>query len=121
MNNHGRGAVTVASTVTVTVTVTRPGPSRAGVTATGLIGQVAVIYTLTQLIRVWNPDEVSYSRYIPCIFHVYDVRLRYIMPMRISKFYFHVSMRNSMLQWHTNDIMMVEDNIMLKPEMYKKA
>jgi hypothetical protein len=35
----------------------------------------------------------------------------------ISKLFFHVFMRNSML--HTNDI--VEDNIMLKPEMYKNA
>ncbi len=61
---------------------------------------------------------VGIYRYIPCIFHVY-VRRRYMYAYTtyiqwISKFRFHVFMRISML--HTN--VMVEDNIMLKPELY---
>ncbi len=65
------------------------------------------------------------TRYIVGIYHVYSmhmyggcIRLAYTAYIQcISNFHFHVFMRNSML--HTND--MVEDNIMLKPEMYKKA
>jgi hypothetical protein len=65
------------------------------------------------------------TRYIVSIYHVYSmymycscICLAYTTYIHlISKFHFHVFMRNSML--HTKD--MVEDNIMLKPEMYKKA
>ncbi len=69
---------------------------------------------------IWNPNKV-YSRYIPCIFHVY-VRWRYmpgiyhVYTMDI-KFNFHVFMCNSMR--HTNA--MLEDNVMLKQESCKKS
>ncbi len=64
-------------------------------------------------------------RFIVGIYHVYSmymygsgIFMAYTTYIQwISKFHFHVFMRNSML--NTNDI--VEDNIMLKPEMYKKA
>ncbi len=41
-----------------------------GLTGTALVGQVVLYHC------IWNPDEV-YSRYIPCIYHVYSER-RYI-------------------------------------------
>jgi hypothetical protein len=66
-------------------------------------------------------------RFIVGIYHVYSlymygsgICMAYTTYIQwISKFHFQVFMRNSLAMLHTND--MIEDNIMLKPEMYKKA
>jgi hypothetical protein len=78
------------------------------------------------LIQRLRPGSTAASgtptRYIVGIDHVYSmymysgsICMAYTTYIQwILKFPFHVFMRNSML--HTN--VMVEDNIMLKPEMY---